>query len=223
MTLSARSHARRRSEFEAARSVRALVSAALVGSMLLAAPGSAAPRCPLLPDPVGDNSFDGLFGDDPALDFVSADIVSDGQRFAVVMRVADLVLPPPGSPVSVMYEFAFRAGGPTYVLNAKFSVLTGKRFWLTTSTSASAGVISVFTSSSTAVPVDGFFDEDLSEIRMSVALKDLPSAPAPGAKAADFRLVSWVELEEWVFSSDFIEKTGKSYALGSAGCGPIRV
>jgi hypothetical protein len=190
---------------------------ALLGVGLPAA--QAKPPCPLLTDPAGDaENLSEPIADDPSLDFISADITSDASRLTVVMRLVELRLPAPGSPTGALYEFGFRVDGVDYLLRAKYSPVTGEKFSLVTQDSSSLPVADVYVYSSTPVPVDGVFDTDLGEIRMTVALKDVPPGLRGGQVATAFRLVSWMEVEEWVMSADFIEQTGRSYRLGSPGC-----
>lgn len=199
--------------------LRRILLAVMVATGVAVAPAAAAPRCPLMTDPVGDAAFGAPpAGDDPSLDFTSADIVSDATRLTVVMRVAQLSLPAAGSPAGVLYEYGFTVSGRAYVLAASYSVASGSKFVLRTQQKTSASPIDLYVNGDTGAKVDGVFDEDRSEVRMTVLLKDVPPGLRSGQPVGAFRLISWILVEEWVMSSDFIYNTGKRYVLGARGC-----
>lgn len=202
--------------------VARIALAVLAATSVVVAPGAAAKpttrRCPLMVDARDDTGYQGTpVGDDPALDFVSADIASDRTRLTVVMRVVELRLPPTASPTGVTFDYGLTIGGTEFVLQATYTTAQGERFGLRTREWTTVGPIEVFQQAKLAAVVDGVFDEDLSEIRMTVALKDLPGV-RPGHKVTVFRLMSSAETDVLWASADDLDLRGHAYVVGTPGC-----
>jgi len=143
----------------------------LVAAVLLLAasvPGAAesAPSCHLVVDPVGDDHLIEEAGSSPAsvgsLDITSADVASDDRHVTAVIRLRSLTTVEPGAASGANYRVGF------VVDDARFSMLAGRtadgttRFWVSVSETVggvSAGRILAY--------VDGVFDEDASEVRIT--------------------------------------------------------
>lgn len=182
------------------------------------------PACPLMVDPQGDTGHQNTsIGDDPALDFVSADVASNRTHLTVVMRFAQLAMPPAGSPGGAMYDYAITVNGTEFVLVAAYRTGIGAEFrlrtrqWTTVGPVGPVGPIEVFRLTTVEARVDGVFDEDRSEIRMTVAIADMPGV-RPGHKVTDFRLMSWMYAGDVGASTDGIRLSNRPYVIGSRSC-----
>ena len=204
---------------------RHLVAAAAALALTVAAPGAEAkPGCPLLSDDAGDaKNISKPIADDPALDFVSADLVSDKTRLTVVMRVVAIAHPSPGTAAGATYDFGFALNGATYALRASYRVGTPNEFTLFTETRTDLPNTSIYEWTPTPARVDGVFDEDLAEIRMSLRLAEIPSEPAPGHRAGSFVVRSYMDAQRFVAAGADVMHNTASYVLGRRGCIPVQI
>ena len=207
------------------------VTLALVGGPALGAPRRA---CNLVTDPIGDGSF---WGQVPpgtpayptSLDIISADIASDAKHVTAVIRVDRLQTTETGSPTGIAYAFHVAVNKQRFELNASRTTGSDPRFTMwgrieyvgdENNGAASYGFIGL---------IDGIFDEDLSEIRMTAPIKNFTPKVKPGARFDDLRLWSYYEagyssptenrrpFGSTGHSADAAESTA-TYAAGSPSC-----
>ena len=146
--------------------MRRSVTAAL--ALLLALAGTAradAPSCRLVVDPQQDDYAVRDAGPSgvsvASLDIVSADVAADSRDVTGVIRVRSLALPDPGTPSGVAYDVGFRYDGRHFVLKADRTADGTSRFSVITDGELGEG------SGLVIAHVDGVFDEDASEIRIT--------------------------------------------------------
>lgn len=167
---------------------------ALAGPSALAAPGRA---CNLVTDPAGDG---GLWGHVPpgtpvypeSLDILSADVATDPTRLTVVIRVAQLRTVETGSPSGIGFNFNITVDKNRFELAASrhqgsdpLFTLSGRLEYVgdENNGAASYGMLGL---------IDGVFDEDASEVRMTAPLKLFSPAAkiSKGDRIDDLRLWS---------------------------------
>ena len=186
------------------------------------AEGDAAP--PTVPDggwPTGTPAYPS------SLDIVTADVATDATRLTAVIRVAGLRSDETGSPSGIAFAFHLTVRGQRFSLEASRNVGSEPRFRLwgrvehvgdENSGAASYGLIG---------PIDGVFDEDASEIRMTAPLRLFGSQIRAGERFGAFRLWSYFEAGATSPASDRATQTGHSadgaqsaatYAAGSPSC-----
>lgn len=210
------------------------ISLALISAPAIGAPS---PPCNLVTDPEGDAAPpgvpDGGWPSGPAyptsLDIRSADIASDATRFTVVIRVGLLQSLEPGSPSGIGYRFHVTVNKQRFELEATRNPGSDDTFRMwgrleyvgdENSGAASYGFIGY---------IDGIFDEDASEIRMTAPLKYFTPKVKRGAAFSDLRLWSYYEAgyraptdnhrpsSSAGHSADRAETTA-TYAAGSPSC-----
>ncbi|HVE99097.1 MAG TPA: hypothetical protein VNA12_07945 [Mycobacteriales bacterium] len=171
------------------------ITLALVGGPALGAPKRA---CNLVTDPRGDG---GLYGQVPpgtpayptSLDILSADIASNNKQFTAVIRVDELVSLDPGSPTGIGYAFNVTVNKQRFALAASRTpgsepvfTMSGRLEYVGDENNGGAtyGLIGL---------IDGVFDEDASEIRMTAPLTYFTPKVKRGARFDDLRLWSYYE------------------------------
>ena len=175
--------------------------AALLGMTLtlLGGPALAAPKraCNLVTDPAGDG---GMWGQVPpgtpayptSLDILSADIATDAKNLTAVIRVAELQSMETGSPGGIGFSFNVTVDKNRFSLSASRDTGSDPLFTLSgrleyvgdeNNGAASYGMLGL---------IDGVFDEDRSEIRMTAPLKLFSPAAkiSRGDRFNDLRLWS---------------------------------
>lgn len=169
------------------------ITLALVGGPALGAPKRA---CYLVTDPKDDA---GVWGQVPpgtpayptSLDIVSADIASDATLFTAVIRVQQLQSLDPGSPSGIGYSFHVTVNKQRFELSASRTPSSDPLFTMwgrldyvgdENNGAASYGFIAL---------IDGVFDEDASEIRMTAPLNHFTPRVQRGARFDDLRLWSY--------------------------------
>lgn len=231
------------SGMSAASDMRSMRAAVVVGITLALAGGPALgaptkPACRLVTDPAGDGSLHGQVPPGtPAyptsLDIRSADVATDDRSLTAVIRVERLQSLEPGSPVGIGFEFNLTVDKQRFSLVATRDPASDPLFTLSGRTeyvgdensgAASYGMLGV---------IDGVFDEDASEIRMTAPLKLFSPAARISARdvVGDLRL--WSMYTTGGYSSDTEDRrpffgglahsadraeSKATYAAGSPSC-----
>ena len=217
------------------RALRVAVCAGL-SLALVAGPAAGAPTaaCNLVTDPAGDGS---LWGQVPAgtpsyptsLDILSADIANDDRLFTAVIRVDQLQSLEPGSPTGIGYSIHVTVNKQRFELTAGRNPGSDDIFHMwgrieyvgdENNGAASYGFIGL---------LDGVFDEDASEIRMTAPMRYFSPRVKRGARFDDLRLWSYYRagfasdtenrrpFGSSSHSADMAESTA-TYAAGSPSC-----
>ena len=200
--------------------------------------GAPKATCNLVTDPEGDAAPpgvpDGQWPDDTpgyptSLDIRSADIASDAKRFTAVIRVERLQSLDAASPTGVAYLFNVTVNRQRFELEASrnpgmadFFAIWGRVDHVgdENTGAASYGFIAL---------IDGVFDEDASEIRMTAPLSSFTPKVKRGNRFEDLRLWSYYDVGyssptenrrpfgSTGHSADMAESTA-TYAAGSPSC-----
>ncbi|HVF19756.1 MAG TPA: hypothetical protein VNA14_05900 [Mycobacteriales bacterium] len=167
---------------------------------LVAGPASGAPRaaCQLVTDPEGDG---GMWGQVPpgtpayptSLDILSADIATNAKQFTAVIRVSQLQSFEQGSPTGIGFAIHVTVNKQRFRLAASRNpgsdpvfTMEGRIEYVGDENNGGAtyGLIGL---------IDGIFDEDASEIRMTAPMKNFTPKVQRGARFNDLRLWSYYE------------------------------
>ncbi len=151
---------------------RQLMLLGLVVLVGAATPASAGPRpsCNLVRDALGDDEVGAGgagSGTSESLDVASADVASDSNLLTAVIRVKQLTSPDPGSPTGTWHVLRFSGRSNRFHLDARHgpdgTFYTLHRAAIT----AADGAIRSF---EFIANVDGLYDEDASEVRITAPL-----------------------------------------------------
>ncbi len=152
--------------------VISLVGCLLVMSMAVSATAAPGWACKLVVDERGDSDIafePNAVTNSSSLDVVSADVASNDRLLTAVIRVDELVSLDPRSPAGSFYQFMFTAQRSRFHLEAGRTV-DGELFQLWVVTSSVGDENGGSSTSERRAVVDGVFDEDASEIRITAPL-----------------------------------------------------
>ncbi len=175
--------------------------AAVITALIVAAPAAASPRetCRLVVDAERDDAAMEPAGPAPAssgpLDIVSADVAADRRWVTAVVRVRDLTALDASSASGTDYNLSFTRGLDRFTMTAGRTADGGMRFWV-----ARSEPLGAVSGSRIFAFVDGVFDDDASEVRVT----------APRAAFAEFDA-----LRDGERLTDLVAETERT--VGSAG------
>lgn len=171
------------------------LSLALVAGPAIGAPKTA---CNLVTDPEGDANLEGATPPGtPAyptsLDIISADVASDAKNFTAAIRVLELRSLETGSPSGIGYGFNVTVNKQQFSLEASrhpgmedMFAMWGRLDYVGDEDSGAAayGFIGL---------IEGVFDEDASEVRMTAPVSNFTPKVMRGARFNDLRLWSYYD------------------------------
>ncbi len=157
---------------------------------------------------------------DPTLEILSADIAADSRQITAVIRVKQLVIPDPQSPLGTIHSLSFKSPESAFELRADASRVAGTQFQLWVYRSDYTGAETEAWVVSRLGDVTGALDVERNEIRIHAPLTLLAKEDqmAEGHVLSHLRVISFIEdLPGGGTSYDFARST-TPYTIGTRSC-----